>query len=148
MRKMRELDLIKTKEEKEKNYINKSQTQNSIKTNDTSGLQININGNALSQGNINNYNLNYHFNQNLNIDCHEINLSLLGKDAKETKNKEKKEVKPEKESHNDFIVVDKSEQECNEMANNELKKGKCTEINKYKAELNLKKKLKKFHLFN
>ena len=88
--------VIKTKEEKEKNNINKSQTQNSIKTNDTSGLQININGNALSQGNINNYNLNYHFNQNLNIDCHEINLSLLGKDAKETKNKEKKEVKPEK----------------------------------------------------
>ena len=88
--------IIKTKEEKEKNNINKSQTQNSIKTNDTSGLQININGNALSQGNINNYNLNYHFNQNLNIDCHEINLSLLGKDAKETKNKEKKEVKPEK----------------------------------------------------
>ena len=88
--------VIKTKEEKEKNNINKSQTQNSIKTNDTSGLQININGNALSQGNINNYNLNYHFNQNLNIDCHEINLSLLGKDTKETKNKEKKEVKPEK----------------------------------------------------
>ena len=88
--------IIKTKEEKEKNNINKSQTQNSIKTNDTSGLQININGNALSQGNINNYNLNYHFNQNLNIDCHEINLSLLGKDTKETKNKEKKEVKPEK----------------------------------------------------
>jgi len=34
------------------------------------------------------------------------------------------------------------------MANNEFKKGKCTEINKFKAELNLKKKLKKFHLFN
>ena len=88
--------VIKTKDEKEKNNINKSQTQNSIKTNDTSGIHINGNSNALSQGNISNYNINYHYNQSLNIDCHEINLSLLGKVKKEIKIKEKKEVKPVK----------------------------------------------------
>ena len=77
-----------------------------------------------------------------------LNSFTLEKIIDKKQEKQEKQEKKEKESHNDFIVVDKSEQECNEMANNELKKGKCTEINKYKAELNLKKKLKKFHLFN
>ena len=89
--------IYKAKEEKEKNNINKSQTQNSIKTNDTSGLQINVNSNLLSLGNISNYNINNHYKQSLNVDCHEINLSLLGKTTKEeNKNIEKTEIKTEK----------------------------------------------------
>jgi len=89
--------IYKAKEEKEKININKSQTQNSIKTNDTSGLQINVNSNLLSIGNISNYNINNHYNQSLNVDCHEINLSLLGKSKNEEKTIiDKKETKVEK----------------------------------------------------
>jgi len=89
--------IYKAKEEKEKININKSQTQNSIKTNDTSGLQINVNSNLLSIGNISNYNINNHYNQSLNVGCHEINLSLLGKNKNdESKVIEKKEIKVEK----------------------------------------------------
>lgn len=89
--------IYKAKEEKEKININKSQTQNSIKTNDTSGLQINVNSNLLSIGNISNYNINNHYNQSLNVDCHEINLSLLGKSkSEESKIIDKKETKVEK----------------------------------------------------
>ena len=89
--------IYKAKEEKEKININKSQTQNSIKTNDTSGLQINVNSNLLSIGNISNYNINNHYNQSLNVDCHEINLSLLGKSKnEESKIIDKKETKVEK----------------------------------------------------
>ena len=89
--------IYKAKEEKEKININKSQTQNSIKTNDTSGLQINVNSNLLSIGNISNYNINNHYNQSLNVDCHEINLSLLGKSKnEESKIIDKKETKIEK----------------------------------------------------
>ena len=89
--------IYKAKEEKEKININKSQTQNSIKTNDTSGLQINVNSNLLSIGNISNYNINNHYNQSLNVDCHEINLSLLGKSkSEESKIIDRKETKVEK----------------------------------------------------
>ena len=89
--------MYKAKEEKEKNNINKSQTQNSIKTNDTSGLQINVNSNLLSLGNVSNNNINNHYNQNLNVDCREINLSLLGKTMKQEKeNIEKAETQIEK----------------------------------------------------
>ena len=89
--------IYKAKEEKEKININKSQTQNSIKTNDTSGLQINVNSNLLSIGNISNYNINNHYNQSLNVDCHEINLSLLGKSkSEESKIIDKNETKVEK----------------------------------------------------
>ena len=86
----------KTKEEKEKNYINKSQTQNSIRTSDTSGLQINVNSNILSLGNISNYNIHNHYNQSLNVDCHEINLSLLGKKLKEINENKITDIKIEK----------------------------------------------------
>ena len=86
----------KTKEEKEKNYINKSQTQNSIRTSDTSGLQINVNSNILSLGNISNYNIHNHYNQSLNVDCHEINLSLLGKKLKEINENKNTDIKIEK----------------------------------------------------
>ena len=61
---------------------------------------------------------------------------------------ETKEKKNNKENDNEFILVDKNEQECEEMLNNAYKKGKCSEINKYKDELNVKKKVKRFHLFN
>ena len=61
---------------------------------------------------------------------------------------ESKEKKNNKENDNEFILVDKNEQECEEMLNNAYKKGKCSEINKYKDELNVKKKIKRFHLFN
>ncbi len=61
---------------------------------------------------------------------------------------ENKDKKNNKENENEYIVVDKNEQECEEMLNNAYKKGKCSEINKYKDELNLKKKVKRFHLFN
>ena len=86
----------KAKEEKEKNYINKSQTQNSIRTSDTSGLQINVNSNILSLGNISNYNIHNHYNQSLNVDCHEINLSLLGKNLKEINENKNTVIKNEK----------------------------------------------------
>ena len=78
--------IYKAKEEKGKININKSQTQNSIKTNDTSGVQINVNSNILSLGSISNYNINNHFNQSLNVDCHEINISLLGKKIQDNNN--------------------------------------------------------------
>ena len=85
--------IYKAKEDKDKNNtnsnINKSQTQNSIKTNDTSALQINVNSNVLSVGNISNYNISNHYNQSLNINCHEINLSLFAKKGK-NENEEKK----------------------------------------------------------
>ena len=87
----------KVKEEKEKNNINKSQTQNSIKTNDTSALQINVNSNLLSLGNISNYNINNHYKQSLNVDCHEINISLLGKKPNNiSDNIQNNEIKKEK----------------------------------------------------
>ena len=89
--------ICKSKEEKEKNNINKSNTQNSIKTNDTSGLQINVNSNILSLGNMSNYNINNHYKQSLNVDCHEINLSLLGtKKIQENNNIKNNEKKIEK----------------------------------------------------
>ena len=88
---------VKEEKEKEKNNINKSQTQNSIKTNDTSGVQINVNSNILSLGSISNYNINNHFNQSLNVDCHEINISLLGKKIQDNNNINNNiESKPEK----------------------------------------------------
>ena len=86
----------KAKEEKEKININKSQTQNSIRTNDTSGLQINVNSNLLSLGNISNYNIHNHYNQSLNVDCHEINLSLLGKNINEISENKNTDLKVEK----------------------------------------------------
>ena len=77
------------------NNVFQSQTQNSIKTNDSSALQINGNSNlsngTASNNNISsaaqivtnsNFNIN-HFNQSLNIDCHEINISLSGIPKKE-----------------------------------------------------------------
>ena len=73
-----------------------------------------------------------------------INSFILEK----KKVQENKEKKNNKENENEYIVVDKNEQECEEMLNNAYKKGKCSEINKYKDELNLKKKVKRFHLFN
>ena len=86
--------ICKAKEEKE--YINKTQSQKSIKTSNTSGLQINVNSNLLSIGNISNYNINNHYNQSLNVDCHEINLSLFGKTATESTTFGKNETKNKK----------------------------------------------------
>ena len=71
------------------NNINNSQTQNSIKTNDTSALQINSNllsngttsNNNISKAQIaasSNYNINHQYNQSLNVDCHEIDINLSG----------------------------------------------------------------------
>ena len=68
------------------NNINNSQTQNSIKTNDTSALQINSNllsngttsNNNISKAQIaasSNYNINHQYNQSLNVDCHEIDIN-------------------------------------------------------------------------
>ena len=94
--------IYKTKDDKEKNNtgnINKSQTQNSIKTNDTSALQINVNSNLLSVGNISNYNINNFYNQSLNVNCHEINLSLFAKNKKDNdivKTNVDEEIKKEK----------------------------------------------------
>ena len=71
------------------NNINNSHTQNSIKTNDSSALQLNSNllsngttsNNNISKAQIvssSNYNINHHYNQSLNVDCHEIDINLSG----------------------------------------------------------------------
>ena len=94
--------IYKTKDDKEKNNIsniNKSQTQNSIKTNDTSALQINVNSNLYTVGNISNYNINNYYRQSLNMNCHEINLSLFAKNQKD--------INDEKKNNNEEITKEK-----------------------------------------
>ena len=68
-------------------------------------------------------------------------LNSFTLEKKQEKQEEKKDI------GNDFISVEKNEQEFEEMMNNAYKKEKCNEIYKYK-DLNAKKKIKKFHLFS
>ena len=91
-------DINKNNEEKinSQNINNFIKSQNSIKTNDTSVLQVKSNSNLISHGtsstnNISgsqiitcsNYNINTHYNQKLNVNCHEININLSGIPKKE-----------------------------------------------------------------
>ena len=91
-------DINNNNEEKinSQNTNNFNKSQNSIKTNDTSALQVKSNSNLISHGtsstnNISgsqiivgsNYNINTHYNQKLNVNCHEININLSGIPKKE-----------------------------------------------------------------
>ena len=77
------------------NNNNVTKSKNSIKTNDTSVLQINLNSNLVSHGtsstsNISanrfvnsSQNIQNRFNPKLNVNCHEININLSGIQKKE-----------------------------------------------------------------
>ena len=60
----------------------------------------------------------------------------------------KQEIKKDvNNNNNDYLCVEKGEQEFEEMLNNANKKEKCNDIYNYK-DVNAKKKIKKFHLFS